>query len=417
MNVWTRTALFFGCAGLAGCAQGAMSGGAAGGAGLSALPMLRSGAPLQRVKHQTSSSDPTLYLFGGEPDGATPFAGVINAGGTLYGTTYYGGTNNLGAIFSLTTAGREQVIHNFAGSDGEYPSGSLLDVNGTLYGTTSAGVGSAFYGCIFSITPAGKYSVVYSFKAPPDGDEPASSLVEYKGALYGTTEGGGEYSYGTVFEVPISGKKAGKESVVYSFKGAPDGARPMSALVRDGNAFYGTTNLGGANNGGIAFSVTESGKEKVLHSFSSGGSGPDGSQPPAGLLDYKGTFYGTTTYGGTSDWGTIFSITKAGKEKVLVAFGADGSANVGSNPVGPLTNIGGAFYGTTEMSSPRGTGTVFSMTPSGNIHYVTVFCVDCGKDSGYPVAPESSVIEVGKTLYGTSVDSVGGAGTVWAIAP
>jgi uncharacterized repeat protein (TIGR03803 family) len=414
MNVWTRTALFLGCAGLAGCAQGAPTAGAPGAVGFSALPSLRDAGASHQIKHLTSSSDPTLYVFQGDPDGAAPEAGVINVGDTLYGTTSYGGANNLGAVFSISTSGGEQIIHSFAGTDGAYPLGSLLNVNGTLYGTTSSGANSGdAHGNVFSITPSGSFKVVYEFKAGTDGYEPASSLIEYKGALYGTTEGGGPGDYGTVFKIALSGNKV-KESVIYGFKDTPDGGRPMSALVHEGSAFYGTTFQGGANSDGTVFSVTESGKEKVLHSF--GSSEKDGVQPTAGLLDYNGTFYGTTSIGGgSSNWGSVFSITKAGKEKILATF-PDGSTQGGREPLGPLANIGGTIYGTTEMSSPRGTGSVFSMTPSGSLSYLIFFCVACGEDSGWPVAPASGVIELGGTLYGTSANSIGGVGTVWALA-
>jgi uncharacterized repeat protein (TIGR03803 family) len=419
MNLLKSTALVVSCAGLVACAGGANAAPGPGALGLSAMPSLRDGgAAAHGVTQQTTSVDPTLYLFEGDPNGQGPTAGVVNIGDTLYGTTSYGGSNNLGAVFSISTGGGEQVVHSFAGSDGEYPEGSLLNVNGTLYGTASAG-GANTYGCVFSITPSGGFKVVYSFKAGlsggADGYEPVASLIDYKGALYGTTEGGGPGGYGTVFKIPLSGKQAGKESVVYGFKDSPDGGRPMSALVEDGGAFYGTTFQGGTNSDGTVFKVTDSGKETILHSFGSGEA--DGVQPTAGLLDYNGTFFGTTSIGGgSSNWGSIFSITKAGKEKILVTF-PGGSEQSGREPLAPLTNIGGTIYGTTEMSSPKGTGSVFSMTPSGKIQYLSYFCVSCGEDSGWPVAPESSVVEVGGTLYGTSVNSIGGVGTVWALAP
>jgi uncharacterized repeat protein (TIGR03803 family) len=57
---------------------------------------------------------------------------------------------------------------------------------------------------------------------------------------------------------------------------------------------------------GTVFKTTTSGKESVLHSF--GGSG-DGKYPYAGLIDVKGTLYGTSTAGGAKNAGTVFSIS------------------------------------------------------------------------------------------------------------
>jgi uncharacterized repeat protein (TIGR03803 family) len=45
----------------------------------------------------------TLYSFTGGNDGATPVAELVQGSdGSFYGTTHYGGTNNLGTIFRLT---------------------------------------------------------------------------------------------------------------------------------------------------------------------------------------------------------------------------------------------------------------------------------------------------------------------------
>ncbi len=71
----------------------------------------------------------------------------------------YGGGAS-GTVFTITTAGTEEVLHEFGrGSDkGEYPYASLIDVNGTLYGTTAGGgahTGCHFGGCgtVFALTP------------------------------------------------------------------------------------------------------------------------------------------------------------------------------------------------------------------------------------------------------------------------
>ena len=53
----------------------------------------------------------------------------------------------------------------------------------------------------------------------------------------------------------------------------------------------------------------------VLYSFE-GGSG-DGEFPFAGLLNVKGTLYGTTYFGGATEGGTVFEITPSGTETVL----------------------------------------------------------------------------------------------------
>jgi uncharacterized repeat protein (TIGR03803 family) len=85
--------------------------------------------------------------------------------GTLYGTTSAGGGtgcysgSGCGTVYSVSPTGSEAVLHTFGGSpDGSTPYAGLIDVNGTLYGTTAGG-GAArcrvYGGCgtVFALTP------------------------------------------------------------------------------------------------------------------------------------------------------------------------------------------------------------------------------------------------------------------------
>jgi uncharacterized repeat protein (TIGR03803 family) len=118
----------------------------------------------------TPSADGThevvLHSFGNGDDGARPAADLTYLHGKLYGTTYAGGTNTIGTVFSLTTKGEEHVVHSFGedyGNDGNGPLAGLLDVGGTLYGTTQEGGirlpscphsgNICDWGTVFSLTP------------------------------------------------------------------------------------------------------------------------------------------------------------------------------------------------------------------------------------------------------------------------
>jgi uncharacterized repeat protein (TIGR03803 family) len=152
-----------------------------------------------------------LYSFkGGLGDGENPTqAALLDVNGTLYGTTKRGGAYNRGTLFSITTSGKETVIHSFGGSvDGVYPYGGLIDVNGTLYGTTSNGGSIScgvrygdIHGCgtVFKTTTSGQEAVLHSFGAPKDGKYPYGGLIDVNGTLYGTTTAGGAKDAGTVF--------------------------------------------------------------------------------------------------------------------------------------------------------------------------------------------------------------------------
>jgi uncharacterized repeat protein (TIGR03803 family) len=103
-------------------------------------------------------------------------------------------------------------------------------------------------------------------------------------------------------------------------------------LIDVEGTMYGTTLHGGVSDYGTVFSVTTTGEEKVLHSFN----GFDGANPYSVLLDVRGTLYGTTLGGGTSANGTLFSVTTDGPEKVLYSFlgGSDGNF-----PQGTLVDV------------------------------------------------------------------------------
>jgi len=315
-----------------------------------------------------SGKESVLYSFKGGSDGESPLAGLIDVNGTLHGTTREGGGNGAGTVFSITTSGAETVLHRFTGvpNDGSTPVAELLNVNGTLYGTTFNGGSSTCFttthspegcGTVFAITPSGAETVLYSFNGYPDDGSGPGNLVNLHGTLYGTTALGGSHckelhGCGTVFAITTSGA----ERVLYSFKGNRKDGQGSGNIVNVSGTFYGTTNKGGADNAGTAFKITTLGNETLLYSFLKDSSGGG----PGGLINVDGTLYGTTGVGGRNGWGTLLSITTSGTLTVLHSFGASGD---GKQPVGDLTNVNGTLYGTTRKGATGGNGTAFWLKP------------------------------------------------------
>jgi uncharacterized repeat protein (TIGR03803 family) len=239
---------------------------------------------------------------------------VRDAAGNLYGTTQYGGTNGgFGTVFKLDAAGKLTLLHSFAGTpDGEDPyAGLLRDKLGNLYGTTQYGGTGGGFGTVFKLDAAGKLTLLHSFSGTPDGENPLAGLLrDGAGNLYGTTKYGGTGGgYGTVFKLSAKGKLI----LLYSFTGTPDGENPYARLIRDASGnLYGTTFYGGTSGYGTVFKLDTAGKLTILHSFNSA---PDGANPLGGLiLDKAGNLYGTTSDGGDlscgfSGCGTVFKIT------------------------------------------------------------------------------------------------------------
>ncbi len=327
--------------------------------------------------------DPTgietvLYDFMGGNDGDLPFQGLVGiANGTLYGTTYLGGSgkcnNGCGVIFKLDARGGETVLHSFAGGkrDGCNPAGRLFrDKTGNLYGTT-AGCGASGYGTVFKLDPAGKETVLHSFTGS-DGAAPGwTSLVMDKEAnLYGIAESGGGgtcvQGCGTVYKL----SKSKKLTVLHIFAGGTgDGCFPLGIPVMDNDGnLYGTTEECGGYNVGIVWRISLAGVETVLHDFTGTGNGStEGGYPLAGVVpDANGNLYGTTNAGGSYNAGTVYELDPSGTLTILHAFGNQGD---GSNPIGGVTrDAKGDIYGTTtgggSGSCPDpGCGTVWKLTP------------------------------------------------------
>jgi uncharacterized repeat protein (TIGR03803 family) len=247
-------------------------------------------------------------------DGLYPQAGVIDVGGTLYGTTSAGGAgaNRNGTAFSLApTSGTETVLHSFhsGGTDGYDPRAGLIGIGGILYGTTWNGGPSN--GIIFSLDPTtSTETILYHFQSIPDGFAPGAGLISGNGTLYGTTYSGGTFNGGTVFTLDPT---TGTETVLHAFRKSPPtgGLHPSAGLLYMNGILYGTAFEGGdsscSSGCGTVFSINSTtGAEKVLHSFKSNGT--DGFYPAAGLVDVGGTLYGTTTEGGAHGGGTVFAI-------------------------------------------------------------------------------------------------------------
>jgi uncharacterized repeat protein (TIGR03803 family) len=306
-----------------------------------------------------------LYYFGGGGFGANPYAGLVQADGNFYGTIWQGGPNGAGGIYELTQGGTLTLLYSFCSltdcTDGGDPYGTLIQASdGKFYGTTSDG-GAKGYGTVFAMTAAGTLTTLHNF-AGSDGASPVAGLIQGKnGKLYGTTLYGGAHGAGTIFEISA----AGKLKTLHSFGSSGDGANPYSGLVQatDGN-FYGTTFGGGANGHGTVFAITAAGKLTTLYSFCPQEGCADGAHPYAGVIQATdGSFYGTTSGGGSNNWGTVFAITAAGKLTTLHSFCSKRNCADGADPSGGLIQAkNGIFYGTTAEGGIHEDGTIFSLS-------------------------------------------------------
>ncbi len=327
----------------------------------------------------SSWNETALYAFGDGTDGGFPNAGpILDKHGHLYGTASTGGSSSCslgcGLVYELRASrgGKwaEDVLHAFSGSDGQFPNAVLLWSDaGDFYSTTWYG-GSSGNGTVFSLTPSGKHwteHVLHSFAGGSDGESPAGGVVsDAAGNLYGTTYKYDGSNDGVAFELR---KPSWKDRLLYTFADNGGGENPYAGLTAGGKGrLYGTAIENGPNDGGVAFELSagkrHSWTQSVLHAFGASG---DGNSPYGGIVaDAAGNLYGTTVFGGASNYGTVYELSpgSGGKwsERILYSFTG---GNDGGYPSGALAlDSSGNLYGTASNGGTGGAGVVFEIRPS-----------------------------------------------------
>ena len=149
----------------------------------------------------------TLYSF--PPGGSTPLGSLIQGkDGNFYGTLPQGGVHGQGSVFQFTSAGALKSLYSFgsAASDGMQPSTALVQApDGSFYGSTPFG-GTDQCGTLFQITTGGILTTIHTFDMT-DGCSPGLQqggvILGSNGDLYGTTFQGGANYDGTIFRLQL----------------------------------------------------------------------------------------------------------------------------------------------------------------------------------------------------------------------
>jgi uncharacterized repeat protein (TIGR03803 family) len=228
-----------------------------------------------------------------------------------------------------------------------------------------------------------------------DGTFQQDGLILADGMLYGTASQGGEFGNGTVFAVSTNGTGfttlhafTEPDPDPPSYGTNMDGSEPVAALAISGGTLYGTTRIGGAAGDGVVFAINKDGSGFTnLHSFGGNHNTNDGAVPYGRLLVSGNILYGTTSGGGSANYGTVFSMNNDGTGfTILHSFGA--SFNEASPSCG-LVLSGGKLYGTTP-------GTVFAVNTNGTgfTNLTTSF------------GSANTLALSGNTLYGASASPI-----------
>ena len=374
-----------------------------------------------------------LHSFAHDRLGYEPYAGLIqDARGNLYGTTDNGGDGGVGSVYRVTRGQSDWVVTALAefnhDGNGYGPQARLtVGPDGAYYGTTvyggyPGGCGGMGCGTIFRFNLSNfSRTVIYRF-SDSDGRWPYSEVTfDSAGNMFGTAVMGGAYGGGTVFKLVRNGNQW-THSDIYNFTGAADGFEPVGGLIIDsaGN-LYGTTVGGGTCSCGVVFEVSplEGGwSYQVLHNFDPQ---TDGGWPEASLImDAAGNLYGTTSWGGPGVGGTVFELSPSGNIwNFSMIYGFD---NCDCPPFeGPrgsvLMDVAGNLYGTTFGDGAYDQGSVFELTPTNDqwtfrsLHYFNSL-----QDGQNPVG--TLLMDANGNLFGTTwFGGQYGVGTVWEITP
>jgi uncharacterized repeat protein (TIGR03803 family) len=381
---------------------------------------------------QGSLTETVLYNFADTPDGAGPFALLLDGSGNLWGLTESGGTSKSGTFFELTPTAHglwnESVVYSFANTTNGYLSGGIAeDKSGNFYGTTQSDgcCGSTNYGSIFQLTNSGgvwTQNVMHIFTNGADGGRPYGRLnLDQAGNVYGTAFQGGVGNNGLVFEfVPASGG-TWTENVLYDFAGGSDGSGPQSEVIfdRSGN-LYGTTIYGGGGCGtrgcGTVYELIPANghwTDKILNAFVNQG----GASAQDLIFDSAGNLYGSSYTGGPG-FGYVFELSPSAggswTEDTLWTFKEKGD---GGYPTDPILGPEGQLYGATYLGGNSNLdGSVFELQLNNGKWGLSVLYGFPPSDGGWPYA--SLIFDGSGNLYGTT--SYGGLenlGAVFEVSP
>lgn len=281
-----------------------------------------------------------VYSFS---DGNMPVGSLcLASNGLFYGITTFGGEHDMGIIYSYNRHTDEFTkILDLRISTGSKPRGSFMQAsNGSLYLTTYEG-GTNSNGGIIELRPSDNRTYLrHSFgENATDPREPlAGELVEASnGLLYGVTRDGGQYNGGTIYSFDPTDNTVTK---LYDFSSASNGSEPLnSLLLASDGMLYGMTFSGGpTNKGGIFLYDIQADTFSRQVMFTS--TGTAGTKPQGALIEAAdGKFYGTT-----STPGHLFSFDPATRELTSLHATGDIRSTL-------LEASNGKLYGTTYNGS------------------------------------------------------------------
>lgn len=261
------------------------------------------------------------------------------------------------------------------------------------------------------------FSVLHTFTGGVDGGNPAAGLTyDSSGLFYGTTFNWGSSlactnGCGVAFELRARNSQW-IVSPLYEFNGT-NGAKPLAGIAEFNGIPYGTTSAGGSGTDGTVYELRPQPtpcrtsrcywNQTLLHSFTGV---PDGANPAYGnvVFDSAGNVYGTASNGGAFGCGTVWKLARSGAGWTDSVLYSFRNGNDGCDPQsGVIFDAAGNLYGTTWDAGSGGVGTVFELSPQ-NGGWVKTILYNFPNGDGRPFG--TPIMDPSGNLYGTTFGSV-----------
>jgi uncharacterized repeat protein (TIGR03803 family) len=312
-----------------------------------------------------------IYAFATTDVRAPNMGLILGSDGMLYGTAPSGGPvrGNAGGVFRFNRDGTGfQTLHVFTNSpDGAGPSGPVMEgPGGFLFGVTGRGGSIGGGGTVYKLSKDGSlYTVIQSFNSTSGGPAgPSQSLLlGSDGMLYGTSVEGGTNGVGSVYRLAIDGTAFQLLKSFSNRQADADGQSPNGPLIAQGDELIGTTSGGGTKNAGTLYRLKgDGGQYRVVHRFAGGPT--EGANPYGNLVTgLDGKLYGTTLNGGSGSVGTIYRFEADGTSFEVLRHIQRDKGEPQLPQSGLVASASGEFYGTSTGGGDTGFGTVFRFHP------------------------------------------------------
>ncbi len=391
-------------------------------------------------------NDTIVHSFQLATDGNFPDGLVSSSTGTLFGATYFGGANGLGAIFRVLPDGEESILYSFLNNgDGEFPqSAPALDAKGDLFGisqpghpaSSPPGIGNSILsspGAVWELPYTGTGSTGYGslvVLAQLTASNSGGVTLDAAGDLFGISGDGS--TNGSIWEIPHTGSGTtgyGSMTTIYSFStNGAEGYEPIGGLaINSSGSLFGTTVLGALGKGAIfELKHTSSGYSStatVLHQFAADGSeGAFSHYRP--LLAADGSLLGECTSNGSGGNGTVWQLapdpaSATGYSSTLTLI-----YNPANNSAGSLfqsrliQNSAGDVFGTAESGVTADYGGVFELKhqPGGGYNYDLLYAfTGINGDGDLPLGALGFGLH--GCVYGSTNSASSGYGIVFRVGP